>query len=514
MPVSTIFHITFAAVLLVALGAIVVALRLALRGRGEQDQAKEKAALEIGLAELRAAFARKAEEAQLLQAEITQLRTNNGALLERASAAETQALERQKRLDALAAERDGLVGSQNVLQAELTGLKSSLAEVRRDLAHERQQSAEKLALLENAREQLSNQFKALASDILEEKSKRFTEQNQANLGQLLEPLKTRLGEFQAKVEDVQKESIAGRTELKAHLENLQKLNQQLSQDAANLVTALRGSSKTQGDWGEFILEQILEASGLRKDDQYLVQESFTLEDNKRARPDVIVNLPGGKHLVIDSKVSLLAYTDYCNCEDKAQQEIYLTQHLSSVRAHMNGLAKKNYQSLYGLKSLDFVIQFVPVEPAFMLAIAQDAKLWQDAYERNVLLVSPTTLLFVIRTVASLWRQEDQRNNVKQIVDRGRDLYDKLVGFVTDLQKVGDRLKQANSSYDDAFRKLTTGRGNVIRQAEILRELGVKPSKNLPSDLVDNAVEDSLELLPEGLVESLPEQVSLLEEEKS
>jgi DNA recombination protein RmuC len=181
---------------------------------------------------------------------------------------------------------------------------------------------------------------------------------------------------------------------------------------------------------------------------------------------------------------------------------------------MNGLAKKNYQTLYGLKSLDFVIQFVPVEPAFMLAIAQDAKLWQDAYERNVLLVSPTTLLFVIRTVASLWRQEDQRNNVKQIVDRGRELYDRLVGFVTELQKVGDRLKQANSSYDEAFRKLTTGRGNVIRQAEMLRGLGVKPSKNLPSDLVDNAVEDELELLPENLADAFPEQVSLLEEEKS
>ncbi len=492
MSVSALFFV----ILITAVIAIVGLAVLILRGR----VAKEKSGLEISLAELRAASSQKSEEAQRLEAEVDKLRMENGSLLQRASTAETQAAERQRQLETMSSQREELSGKQAALQAESTALKSELAELRRDLAHERQQAAEKLALLENAREQLTNQFKALASEILEEKSKRFAEQNQANLGQLLEPLRARLGDFQAKVEEVQKENIAGRSELKTHLENLQKLNQQLSQDASNLVNALRGSSKTQGDWGEFILEQLLESSGLRKDIEYRVQESFVSEENKRARPDVIVNLPSGKHLVIDSKVSLVAYADYCNCEDKIEQEVFLAQHLSSVRAHLNGLAKKNYQTLYELNSLDFVVLFIPIEPAFMLAIAQDSRLWQDAYDKNVLLVSPTTLLFVIRTVASLWRQEYQRNNVKQIVERGSELYDRLVGFVVELEKVGDRLKQANSSYDEAFRKLTTGRGNVIRQAELLRRLGLKPSKNLPAGLVDGALVDQLELISEAASE--------------
>jgi DNA recombination protein RmuC len=482
----------FSTFVIAAVLAIFGLVAVILRGR----EARERTALEVGMAELRAALARKSEEAQRLESERNDLRSGNGVLLERATAAETQTAERQLQLEGVLSERQDLSAKYADLQGESAALRSELAAVSRDLVHEREQSAEKLSLLENAREQLTNQFKTLANEILEEKSKRFVEQNQTNLGQLLDPLKTRLCDFQAKVEEVQKENIAGRSELKTHLENLQKLNQQLSQDAANLVTALRGSSKTQGDWGEFILEQLLESSGLRKDVEYLVQESFVLDENKRARPDVIVRLPGGKHLVIDSKVSLLAYTDYCNCEDKVEQAAFLAQHLSSVRTHLNGLAKKNYQTLYELNSLDFVVLFIPVEPAFMLAIAQDSRLWQDAYDKNVLLVSPTTLLFVIRTVASLWRQERQQNSVKQIVDRGSELYDRLVGFVAELEKVGERLKQANSSYDDAFRKLTTGRGNVIRQAELLRNLGVKPSKNLPAGLVDSALEDPEELAPE------------------
>lgn len=482
------------AIIIVAVLAAFGLVLIVIRSRA----AREKSILEVSLAELRAAFARRSEEIQRIEVEREDLRTANSSLLQKASAAETQAAERQRQCNTLFSEREELAGKYNSLQSESTALKSELAVLRRDLVYEKQQSAEKLGLLENAREQLTNQFKALANEILDEKSKRFVEQNQTNLGQLLEPLKSRLGDFQAKVEEVQKENIAGRSELKAHLENLQKLNQQLSQDAANLVTALRGSSKVQGDWGEFILEQLLESSGLRKDVEYLVQESFIVEENRRARPDVIVKLPGGKHLVIDSKVSLVAYTDYCNCEDKAGQAAFLAQHLASVRAHLNGLSKKNYQTLYELNSLDFVVLFIPIEPAFMLAIAQDSLLWQDAYDKNVLLVSPTTLMFVIRTVASLWRQEYQRNNVKQIVDRGSELYDRLVGFVVELEKVGERLNQATGSYEDAFRKFTTGRGNVIWQAEQLRSLGVKPSKNLPSELVDSALEDPLELISKSV----------------
>ncbi len=393
------------------------------------------------------------------------------------------------------------------LQARNQRLGEELAQATTQLVNERKQGTEKVALLNEAREQLTYQFKTLASEILEEKSKRFTELNQSNLGQLLDPLKLRLSEFQAKVEQVQQDGIAGRTELKSHLDNLQKLNQQLSDDAANLVTALRGSSKTQGDWGEFILEQILESSGLRKGIEYRLQESFALDNNRRARPDVVVNLPGGKHLVLDSKVSLVAYTDYCSGETDAQKSSHLSAHLASVRAHISGLAKKDYHQLYGLKSLDFVVMFIPVEPAFMLAIGQDCKLWQEAYNKNVLLVSPTTLLFVIRTVANLWRQENQTRNVNEIVNRGSLLYDKFVGFAADMEKIGERLQDASSTYDSAFQKLKTGPGNLVRQVELLRDLGLKPKRNLQPSLLEEAFDQPLslseasELEDEGSLES-------------
>jgi DNA recombination protein RmuC len=359
----------------------------------------------------------------------------------------------------------------------------SLAEVTANLENERKQSAEKLALLEGAREQLSAQFKALAGEILEDKSKRFTEQNQANIGQLLTPLREKITEFQAKVEEVQKEGIAGRSELRVQIGHLKDLNERLSQDATNLVSALKGSSKVQGDWGEFILEGLLEASGLRKGHEYLMQESIRREDGKGARLDVVVNLPGGRHLVIDSKVSLSDYSDYCDSQEGLLREAALGRHLASVRGHLKGLSNKNYQSLYGLRSLDFVVMFVPIEPAFMVAIARDPRLWNDAWEKNVLLVSPSTLLFVIRTVAHLWRQEHQTQNAKEIARRGAALYDKFVGFAEDLKNVGDRLAQARDSYEAAYGKLSSGSGNLVRQAELLRELGVKPKKALPLNLI-------------------------------
>lgn len=344
---------------------------------------------------------------------------------------------------------------------------------------------EKLALLMEAREALSNQFKALANDILDEKGKRFAEQSQDDLGRLLEPLKSRLQEFQGKVEEVYFQDGKDRAALAEQVRQLMELNHALSLDAKNLTSALKGSSKTQGNWGELVLERVLESSGLRNGEEYVVQSSHAREDGSRAQPDVVIRLPEDRNLVVDAKVSLNAYEDFAISEDEAGRQAALKRHLDSVRSHIKGLSEKNYQTLYGLRSLDFVLLFVPVEPAFMLAVTGDRDLFMDAWKKNVLLVSPSTLLFVVRTVAHLWRQEAQSRNALEIARRGAELYDKFVGFVDDLEALGGRLKQAQKEYDTAHGKLTGGRGNLIRQAEMLKELGVKPSKTLRSGLTEN-----------------------------
>jgi DNA recombination protein RmuC len=357
------------------------------------------------------------------------------------------------------------------------------------------QANEKLALLTAAREELSNQFRTLASDILEEKTKRFTEQNQTNMAQLLNPLSEKIKFFQQKVEEVYVQEGKDRSALSEQVRLLMGLNQQLSDDTGKLTRALTTSSKAQGDLGEMILEKILEASGLRKDEEYFVQNSFRNEDSRQARPDVIVKLPENKHLIIDSKVSLTAYNDFVNAETDEARKQALGRHMESVRRHIKELAEKNYQSLHQLQSIDFVCMFVPIEGAFMAAISNDSELWGSYFDRGVLLMSPSTLLFVVRTVAHLWRQERQKQNVQEIVNRGAELYDKLVGFVEELKSVGERLEQAKTSYGLALNKLSTGKGNVIRQAVMLQELGVKPKKNLPPELVEASAEDEL-LLPE------------------
>ena len=378
------------------------------------------------------------------------------------------------------------------LRDQAAQLQAQNAKLAAELRSERENSQEKLAVLTSARKELSDQFEALANRILDEKAKKFTDQNETNLGNLLKPLKEKFGEFQTKVESLEKDGLTGRTELKSQIEQLRTLNERLSLDATNLVSALRGSSKTQGDWGEFVLESILESSGLRKGFQYRVQESFTREDRSRARLDVILDLPEGRHLVLDSKVSLNDYNDACSAADDALREAALGRHLAAVRNHIRELSQRNYHALYGLNSLDFVIMFVPIEPAFIAAIGRDNKLWQEAWDKNVLLVSPSTLLFVLRTVSHLWRQELQTKNVQDIVDRGRDLYDKLAAFAKDLTAVGTSLDAARSNYDEAYKKLAEGKGNVIRQAEMLKKLGVKPNKSLKQSLPPHLAELALQ----------------------
>lgn len=411
-------------------------------------------------------------ERRALHEEVAQLRgelAHRAGLEERLAEAKQRLAEVQDRWQQTLEENRSLAERQAALAQELEA--------------ERRAAAEKLRLLEDARQQLSEQFKNLANDILEEKSRRFTEQNQNELGALLEPLKLRLTEFQRKVEEAYVTEGKDRTALAEQVRQLMALNQTLSREARQLTEALKGSSKTQGTWGELVLERVLEASGLRRGDEYEVQVAHTDGEGRRLQPDVVIRLPEGRHLVIDAKVSLNAYEAYVAAENDGERQGALKRHLDSVRTHMKGLSQKRYEQLYGVSSLDFVLLFVPIEPAFMLAVTHDKELFMDAWQRNVLLVSPSTLLFVVRTVAHLWRQEQQNRNAQEIAKRGAELYDKLAGFVTDLQALGQRLEQARSEYDKAMGKLVAGRGNLLHRAESLKALGVKPGKNLPLGLL-------------------------------
>jgi DNA recombination protein RmuC len=397
-------------------------------------------------------------------------------------------------------ERAGFEKSSKTLCDQLADTRAQLDQARSDDAVQKATIArleERHAATERAAEQmrvnLPETFKSLATEVLEEKSRRFAEQNQASLGQVLEPLRTRLKDFQAEIEAVRMEQVRGGEKLSAHIDKLFESNIRIGDQANNLAVALRGSGKAQGAWGELILERTLQAAGLRPGHEYDAQEHYATENGSRAQPDVVIHLPGDRHLIIDSKVSLIHHGAYNTAETEAARVLAADGHCSSVRTHIRSLAERNYQTLYGLNSIDFVIMFLPFESAFMLAVSRDDKLWEQAWDRNVLLVGPSTLLFVLRTVATLWRQERQQHNVEEIARRGAELYNKLAGFVADFTKVGDRLDQAQSSYNDALAKLHTGPGNVIRQAEMLRALGVKPTKQIPQGLLELAQQETLEL---------------------
>lgn len=479
---------------------------------------------ESGLAALRTDMAEVKAREERMTADLTSVRNLKAQLEERASRipelerqlAEAQgALESANRTLAESRETSGREIAQ--LATELQAAKASIesgatlyqeehsrreqvesanTQLARDLRGleeryeaEKRSAAEKLQLLLNAKEALSAQFQSLASDILEEKSRRFTEQNQANLGLLLDPLRERITQFQAKVEEAYFQEGKDRSALSEQVRQLLDLNRMLSEDAKNLTSALKGSSTTQSSWGELVLERILEASGLRAGDEYVAKEAQMATNGKQQYPDVVINLPENRHLVVDAKVSLVAFEHFVSAETDVGRAAALREHLESMRTHLRALSEKKYQTIYALNSLDFVLMFVPVEPAFMLAVANDRELFMDAWQRNVLLVSPSTLLFVVRTVAHLWRQEEQSRNAREIAGRGAELYDKLVAFVEDLRMVGERLKSAQNAYASAEQKLYRGKGNAVRQAETLRELGVKPKKQMPSALFASSMDD-------------------------
>ena len=437
----------------------------------------------------------RASRVATLEAEIVQLEDKQralGAEMLRLSAAEAQKSQEAKsqgdRVTALETDLQAALAQAAARALALQAANEDLAQLRTRADAERESALEKLQLLTEAKTALSDQFKTLATEILEEKSKRFAEQNQQNLGTLLDPLRTQLNEFKGKVEEVYVQEGKERFALSEQVKQLMELNKTLSNDATNLTNALKGSAKTQGNWGELILERVLEASGLRKSHEYHVQDSQLDEEGRRLQPDVVIHLPEDRRLVVDAKVSLVAYDRFTAAATDDERAACARAHLESVRNHIRGLSAKRYQDLYGLKSLDLVVMFVPIEPAFMLAVTHDDALFMDAWQRNVLLVSPSTLLFVVRTIAHLWRQEAQSRNAQDIAKRGAELYDKLAAFVADLQKVGLKLKDAQSAYDDAEKRLSTGKGNVIRQAELLKGLGLKTSKSLPAPLVEGSTD--------------------------
>jgi DNA recombination protein RmuC len=380
-----------------------------------------------------------------------------------------------------------------------TTLRARISQLETELMNERKNLGEKVELLETAKKSLSDQFHTLAADILETKSKTFSEGSQKELGNLLSPLRAQIEEFRKKVEEAQSESKTGVTRLETLIGTLGTLNEQLSEEARNLTTALRGSAKTQGDWGEFILRDLLDKAGLREGEQYAFQQSFSGiendgEDRTRSiRTDVIIYLPGGRHLVIDSKVSLTAYTDCVAATNEDARKSAMKAHLTSMRGHIAGLSKAGYDKIPGIEAPDFVVMFIPVEPAFLLAFQADGELWAEAYKQGILLVGPTTLLYVIRIINVLWQQERQARNVREIMDRGTKLYEKFAGFVTDMDVIGDNIRKADQSYGNAMKKLAEGPGNLIGQVEKLKELGIRTSKSIPRKLLDRAAVDQAEL---------------------
>ena len=357
-----------------------------------------------------------------------------------------------------------------------------------ELDSERKQGLGRIESLNEAKEALTSQFKNLANEILEDKSKRFTDQNAASLDALLKPLQTKLTEFKEQVNNSYGNEARERFALKSEIERLANLNLRMSDETRSLTQALKGDSKVQGNWGELVLESILESSGLRKGEEYVVQDSHTQGDGSRLQPDVVIKLPEGRSLVVDSKVSITAYARHAETTNPEEAERELAAHIQSLRQHIQGLSGKNYSSLYGVGSVDFVLMFVPIEPAFLLALKTAPNLYQEALAKNIVLVCPSTLMATLRTVAHLWRQDHQNRNALEIAKQCGSLYDKFVGFVDDLEKLGQRLDQAQTSYHDAFNKLKTGKGNLIRSAEKVRELGVKPSKNLSAPLIESSAD--------------------------
>jgi DNA recombination protein RmuC len=387
---------------------------------------------------------------------------------------------------------------------EISELKNELTEARVLLNAERQKSAESIHLLAEAKEALSNQFKSLASDILEEKSKKFSEQNQTNMDQIVNPLKERINDFRAKVEEIHLHDVNQQASIRAELEQMKGLNLKMTEEAHGLAMALKGQAKMQGNWGELVLENLLDRSGLRKGKDFDREVSFDTDDGKK-RPDAIVYLPQGKHLVVDAKVSLNAYTRDVNATNELEQTQALSEHVVAIGNRIHELSDRNYFSLPGLNTPEMVFMFIPIESAFVEALKADETLFQKAIELNVLVATPTTLLTSLNIVKQLWRFEEQNAHTAELAERAGKVYKKLVTFLGSMDNIGKQLERAKESYTSAMGQLITGKGNLIAQAKEFERLGVSIQTKLPEELVANAVLE-IEHLPD-LGEANPQENS-------
>ena len=387
-----------------------------------------------------------------------------------------------------------LLSEQNELRQSQNQHHARNAELQAKLQSERTAHNEKIQLLNEARDQLKGEFQNLANEIFAEKSKTFKDENKDALGNLLTPLREQLGDFKRRVEDTYDKESRDRRSLYEQIQQLKQLNQQMSNDAVNLTNALKGDSKTQGNWGEVILSRVLEQSGLREGHEYQTQVSLN-DGSRRLQPDVIVRLPDDKDVIIDAKVSLTAYESFCSEDHEAVRERNLRDHLQSIRNHVRGLSSKSYQELEGVRTLDFVLLFIPIEGAFLLAVQEDQDLFSFAYERNIILVSPATLLVTLRTINNIWRYERQSRNAQEIARRGGELHDKFVGFVESLEDVGKHLERSSQAYQTAHKRLVSGRGNLVSQVASLQQLGVRNKKQMEKRLQDEATESELQNLP-------------------
>ena len=367
--------------------------------------------------------------------------------------------------------------------------KIRIAELNILLEEERKLTQEKMTLLEKAEKKMTLAFENLSNKILEEKSKKFTEQNKLNMSETLTPLREQLGDFKKKIEDVYDKETRDRVSLFKEITSLRSLNQQMSKDAINLTRALKGESKTRGNWGEVILQRVLEDSGLKNGREYEAQRSYRDQHGRNFQPDVVVHLPDNKDVVIDSKVSLIAYEKYCSLEDGEEQKQALAEHLNSIRKHVTELQGKNYDELANINSLDMVLMFVPIEPALMLATEKDENLSSDAFKRGIILVSPSTLNMNLQIIYNMWRYENQNKNAKEIAKRAGDMYEKFVLFVEALEDIGVNLENAKKAYQKAHNRLTDGKGNLIGRAEAMRKLGLQTKKKLDKALVDKQSDD-------------------------
>ncbi len=383
------------------------------------------------------------------------------------------------------------------LREENKFLNSSLSAAETNLANVNERLENQKNEVQELQKKLTSEFENLANKVLEEKSKAFKEENKQQLDSILNPFNQNLKEFKLTVKDTYEKGLKERTEISTELKIMQNLNQKLQDEASNLAKALKGDSQKQGRWGEMILEKILESSGLEKDEHYKLQDSFTVEDGKRFRPDAVVYLPDDKHIIIDSKVSLVAYDKFTNAQNELEKEKYIKEHITSVRNHIKELSDKDYLNNLGLTTPEYLLMFIPIEASFSAAVTYDNSIFNDAWDKRIVIVSPATLIATLMTISAIWKQTKQTENALKIAERGGKLYDKFKGFIDDLEKVGVNLTKAQSEYDKAVAKLHTGSGNLLRQAEDLKKLGAKTTKSISKEMLDKTEDDLNQLSESG-----------------